>query len=222
MKRLAEEHAPFLCSTLEHFEREGCTTRADAAYQPLLREISKASPACALVHPCVEMDNIVECLVSAENVTHQSDKMLSLSTQFPLMWKLVKTLGHFPQPLQPLLMELLRVAKAAFDVPEQVEGDGEMREDSSFFFPMLPVRRDRGRYEMDQKAEQSSCKKYAPRHHALIPGLFTMFCSHGPEMVFYDNCCRLHAYCLNRDPVFFKNTWFLIDRLHWKNHTGKN
>ncbi|KAJ8334576.1 hypothetical protein SKAU_G00402150 [Synaphobranchus kaupii] len=42
----------------------------------------------------------------------------------------------------------------------------------------------------------------------------------GPEMVFYDNCCRLHAYCLNRDPVFFKNTWFLIDRLHWKNHTG--
>ncbi|XP_078586099.1 uncharacterized protein LOC144867969 [Branchiostoma floridae x Branchiostoma japonicum] len=41
-----------------------------------------------------------------------------------------------------------------------------------------------------------------------------------PETVIYDNSCNLHSYCLNRDPLLFKNTWFLVDRLHWKNHKG--
>ncbi|KAI8516532.1 hypothetical protein Bbelb_051130 [Branchiostoma belcheri] len=38
------------------------------------------------------------------------------------------------------------------------------------------------------------------------------------ETVIYDNSCNLHTYCLNRDPLLFKHTWFLMDRLHWKNH----
>lgn len=41
-----------------------------------------------------------------------------------------------------------------------------------------------------------------------------------PSIVIYDNACALHAYCLNRDPTFFQNTVFLVDRLHWDNHTG--
>ena len=42
-----------------------------------------------------------------------------------------------------------------------------------------------------------------------------------PKVVIYDFACSLHQYCLNRDPVFFQNTRFLVDRFHWKNHTGK-
>ena len=42
-----------------------------------------------------------------------------------------------------------------------------------------------------------------------------------PEFCVYDNACNLHDYCLNRQPSFFANTKFLVDRLHWKNHTGK-
>ena len=40
-------------------------------------------------------------------------------------------------------------------------------------------------------------------------------------MVIYDNACNLHSYCLNREPAFFKTTWFLVDRFHWRNHKGK-
>ena len=40
------------------------------------------------------------------------------------------------------------------------------------------------------------------------------------ELVIYDNSCRLHEYCLNRDPAFFKNTKFVVDKFHWKNHSG--
>ena len=42
----------------------------------------------------------------------------------------------------------------------------------------------------------------------------------GARLVIYDNSCNLHSYCLNRDPVFFKNSQFLVDRLHWRDHTG--
>lgn len=77
-------------------------------------------------------------------------------------------------------------------------------------------------------------------------GIFTWFCKHGvcyamyviktdegrnepftflscylkeaPKVVIYDFACALHEYCLNRLPGFFKNTLFLVDRLHWKNH----
>jgi hypothetical protein len=52
-----------------------------------------------------------------------------------------------------------------------------------------------------------------------------------PELVIYDNSCTLHEYCLNHDPAFFKyclnhdpaffkNTKFVVDKFHWKNHTG--
>jgi Kyakuja-Dileera-Zisupton transposase/CxC4 like cysteine cluster associated with KDZ transposases len=78
-------------------------------------------------------------------------------------------------------------------------------------------------------------------------GIFTWFCKHGvcygfyiipnaegrneafsflykyfkvaPKVVVYDCACQLQDYCLNRQPAHFKHTTFLIDRLHWYNHT---
>lgn len=43
-----------------------------------------------------------------------------------------------------------------------------------------------------------------------------------PKVVIYDNACNLHDYALNRDPGFFKNTKFFVDRFHWFNHKGKS
>ncbi|KAL2082775.1 hypothetical protein ACEWY4_022593 [Coilia grayii] len=91
------------------------------------------------------------------------------------------------------------------------------------------------------------CKKMATRHPSLIPGVFTLFCGHGvclgfaimeqvesvevpfrilrtrfqkcPELVVYDNACQLHTYALRRDPHFVKDSRFLVDRLHWRNHS---
>ena len=41
-----------------------------------------------------------------------------------------------------------------------------------------------------------------------------------PRVIIYDNACNLHSYCLNREPKFFQNSQFLVDRFHWPNHTG--
>ena len=40
-----------------------------------------------------------------------------------------------------------------------------------------------------------------------------------PEVIVYDYACQLQEYCLAREPTYFRNTVFLVDRLHVKNHT---
>ena len=52
---------------------------------------------------------------------------------------------------------------------------------------------------------------------------FNIFCmrfSCPPKTIVYDNACKLHQFCLNRDPHFFKNTVSVVDRFHWKGHIG--
>lgn len=96
---------------------------------------------------------------------------------------------------------------------------------------------------------RGSCKKDAYTRRQLSPGLFVMWClccgncigfhmmrdsesprtlfevlytrfPVAPRLVVYDNGCNAHAFALNREPVFFKNTQFMIDALHFKCHTG--
>jgi len=39
-------------------------------------------------------------------------------------------------------------------------------------------------------------------------------------MIIYDRACRLHTYCLRREPFFFRNTVFRVDIMHYRNHVG--
>jgi hypothetical protein len=39
-----------------------------------------------------------------------------------------------------------------------------------------------------------------------------------PRIICYDNACQLMHYSTSREPAYFKNTSFVIDRLHEKNH----
>ncbi len=99
------------------------------------------------------------------------------------------------------------------------------------------------------KADQSySCRKASYGHPSLFPGIFTEFCLHGicygfevmqscesprhpftifrhrfhaaPQVTIYVNACKLHQYCLNREPHFFPNILFVVDRFHWRGHIG--
>ena len=96
--------------------------------------------------------------------------------------------------------------------------------------------------------ETDSCRKLSYGHPTLSPGIFTVYCQHGvcsgyevmaqcespklpfqilftrfpqaPHVIVYDNGCKLHVYCLNQEPGYFQNTLFLVDRFHWRGHTG--
>ena len=94
------------------------------------------------------------------------------------------------------------------------------------------------------------CRKLSGSHPTLSPGMFTVFCRHRvclgfslmshsespktpfdiflrrfspflPQMrIFYDNACNLHQYILNREPARFAETTFLVDRLHYQDHSA--
>ena len=92
------------------------------------------------------------------------------------------------------------------------------------------------------------CNKVYKKHPTLSPGVFTVLCKHGichgfqlldsaespktafdlvltkfgdkiPSIIIYDNCCHMHRYATKREPARFKDSKFLIDRFHSKNHT---
>ena len=96
--------------------------------------------------------------------------------------------------------------------------------------------------------ELDDCRKASYGHPSLTPGVFTVYCPHGvcygfeimqqcespkhpftiftchfpvpPGAIVYDNGCKLHSYCLNREPALYKDTRFFIDRFHWRGHIG--
>ena len=91
-------------------------------------------------------------------------------------------------------------------------------------------------------------RKASYGHPTLTPGIFTVYCPHGicfgfevmqrcesprvpfkiftsrfstpPQVIIYDNACKLHAYCLNREPALYRYSRFFVDRFHWCGHVG--
>ena len=90
------------------------------------------------------------------------------------------------------------------------------------------------------------CRKFYQATTLGTWGIFLMFCEHShcygfheiihaegrrdaffvlrnlaskPKVVIYDFACQLEAYCMARDPFYFKDVVFLIDRFHHHNHT---
>ncbi len=49
---------------------------------------------------------------------------------------------------------------------------------------------------------------------------FSSFINKALTLVIYDNACHLQIYYLKREPHFFQNTLFRVDRFHWSNHTA--
>jgi hypothetical protein len=100
-----------------------------------------------------------------------------------------------------------------------------------------------------QRAGAKRCTKYKYDSKNLSPGLFVVHClecqgclgfhmlenaespralfevlftrwSQAPAVVVYDNNCHAHAYFLNREPEWVTNTLFVIDKTHFRGHTG--
>ena len=103
--------------------------------------------------------------------------------------------------------------------------------------------------QTSEEVQLDGCRhdSHGSSRSAKTGGIFTWFCPHGvcygfyiipeaegrndafsflikyfdeaPLVVIYDFACLLQEYCLNREPLFFKNTRFYVDRFHWFNHT---
>ncbi|XP_046907411.1 uncharacterized protein LOC124488912 isoform X2 [Hypomesus transpacificus] len=110
---------------------------------------------------------------------------------------------------EPDLRKLLQRYSADGLLPgEHREMMSQSAKSAPFLLPLLqklaltsPTHANRGLYTTDTcKKEASDCRKTAGRHPNLIPGIFTLFCTHGPKTVIYDNACQL---LLAKGPRFF-------------------
>ena len=50
--------------------------------------------------------------------------------------------------------------------------------------------------------------------------IFTSRFAAPPKAITNDNACKLHVYCLNREPALYSETRFFVDRFHWRGHVG--
>ena len=123
---------------------------------------------------------------------------------------------------------------------------GNLKEDELSFFPNHPrIRKPRVFHGQDT---EQTCTKNVLKSRRFSPGLFSAFCPHGicigfeamrkfesarvpfelfytrfpgaPGTIIYDNACNASRYCLRREPFYFSNVLFLIDRMHQCNHVG--
>ncbi|MCW3101177.1 MAG: hypothetical protein JWL77_6795 [Chthonomonadaceae bacterium] len=96
--------------------------------------------------------------------------------------------------------------------------------------------------------DASACSKSFPAYKEITGGAMILWCRHrialgfhiipksegrndvfsamlthwseAPRVVCYDFACDLMQYSTAREPLYFKKTLFLVDRLHMKNHTA--
>ena len=116
---------------------------------------------------------------------------------------------------------------------------------SGCYYGMKRVR-SRPLYSKDAENESVGCDKIFPEYQGITGGAMILWCRHriaqgfhviskgegrndvfsalychwpvAPRVVCYDNACQLMHYSTIREPIYFKNTTFVIDRLHQKNH----
>ena len=147
-----------------------------------------------------------------------------------------------------LLQQLLGLAKDldASPPPAMDEGRYFSYFKTGYEFPTLPIVRliDK-KYPKDK--EQKLCAKYGPTTSKFMPGCMICICldcdsvlgfhvmpKHesprtvfeilftrwriAPSLVVYDNACNLQRFALFREHEFFKNTHFVLDKLHFYAH----
>ena len=129
---------------------------------------------------------------------------------------------------------------------EEKKLDWNYRETGSYY--SQPQIRTRPRYTKDNQSEldRVGCNKAFDRKREMTGGLMILWCRHricqgfhvmvkaegrndvmsavltrwkrAPRVICYDYACDLMRYSITREPSYFKETLFVIDQLHIKNH----
>jgi hypothetical protein len=160
-------------------------------------------------------------------------------------WSIVPSEFH---SLLEKLQDLARLP-GRYEDTVQPTRSGIPNDEHYTYMPHHPVCRRQNAYTVDTANKpHSTCNKFTSRDRTFSPGLFSCFCPHGvcwgfsimrryegpstafdmlvrrfpqaPGMVVYDNACNLSRYALKREPGFFAQTRFRIDRVHQAGHVG--
>ena len=171
-----QKYSPTLVPLIKSW---GSIVPCDSRYAPLLKALSSSSPLCALIHPSPDVLDLVENIANGYEVRCDPELWHKLQMSVPLLYQLLSVLNctSIPSVLSPILLEMNRIAVQCFKntTPEQhVDVFDECN--PCCYYPNLPIIRKRGVYKSDSVRKDQACTKV---HRGHLPGIFTLFCSHG-------------------------------------------
>ena len=185
------------------------------------------------------------CMTPSDTALLQSSWPAFFDVLIRRKWTTVPLELH---PLLSRLVELASLPGKNTDTRHLAPVDDLPNNEILAYMPNHPVCRKLRHYGEEKGSTGDSCQKCVKRCPGLTPGIFTCFCPQGiclgfsilerfegpstafellfqrfpvaPGTLIYDNACNLSKYCLRREPAFFGQTDFRIDRVHWKGHVG--
>ena len=125
------------------------------------------------------MNYAVLTKIAEGNSTIDMYTLQILQRECPILFDILRSKKSLPSQLHPVLYELLKRSNAPFDVPKNNANVVDYPCSDDSYFPNLPVVRSRGLYVADTARKAKICTKRGSSHPTLLPGIFTLFCSHG-------------------------------------------
>jgi hypothetical protein len=180
--RLKELIATFLNKFLDYLfvrcqhipNRQKCPSE----WVELVLALTSKSPVCALIYPGDELRKVLTKIAEG-NSTIDMYTLQILQRECPILFDILRSKKSLPSQLHPVLYELLKRSNAPFDVPKNKANVVDYPCSDDSYFPNLPVVRSRGLYVADTARKAKICTKRGSSHPTLLPGIFTLFCSHG-------------------------------------------
>lgn len=181
---LTAVNAPYLNQFVEYLvkrcENISYLKKCPQKWSEIVLALASASPVCALIHPG---DEFHELLTKILNKEVDLDTLQILQEECPLLFEILRESNSLPSQFCPVLRELLKRSKAPFNVPENVLCNQNIQNNDDGYFPTLPIVRSRGSYVADSRQKAKICTKRGSSHPTLLPGIFTLFCSHGMRII---------------------------------------
>ena len=186
LKELIAVNVPFLKQFFEYLitrcEYISYQKKCPNKWSELVLALASASPVCALIHPGDEFHEILRNISGGEYKI-DLDTLQILQGECPILFEILRENKSLPPQFCPVLRELLKRSKAPFNVPKNPSCSQNHKSNDDCYFPTLPMVRSRGTYVADTHQRAKICTKRGSSHPTLLPGIFTLFCSHGMHSV---------------------------------------
>ena len=186
--------ATFLSSLLRYLFHNSETAsekvRCPEGWVEFITALASSSPVCALIHPDHELHQVVRHIANGFS-DFDTGTLHYLQENCPVILNLLQKVKKLPQKqIFSVFNELLERSNAPFiGTSTPLEQKALNRDLGAYdfddgYFPALPICRHRQCYSADTITASKICTKRGTSHPTLLPGIFTLFCSHGILLYF--------------------------------------
>ena len=191
------------------------SVRLPKQFRNFVTSLSSSSPVCGYIHPTNAVAMLMNEMITGSDIKNNLDTWQQIHNNIPVIFDILANSNDVcvPMEMRPLLLELWQISIATFQgklddetIPEQVSMD----EDELAFFPSLPTCRPRGMFPMDIKKASKTCNKKYNGHPSLLPGIFTIYCPHGKDLL-SDNIWTVSIdkfICYLHDQIYLSDQYF--------------